>query len=72
MIVDKPIDWESDMLVAPSQLAAYLKVSNSTLERWRRTGEGPPFVKLGRRIVAYQPSSIQKWLKSGEQVGYDY
>ncbi|NQW08967.1 MAG: helix-turn-helix domain-containing protein [Alphaproteobacteria bacterium] len=32
-------------------LAARWNISHRTLERWRWTGEGPSFVKLGGRVV---------------------
>ena len=32
-------------------LAARWNISHRTLERWRWTGEGPRFVKLGGRVV---------------------
>jgi helix-turn-helix protein len=36
---------------SPTDLAARWNVSPRTLERWRWTGEGPTFLKLGRRVV---------------------
>ena len=33
------------------ELAARWNLSPRTLERWRFTGEGPHFVKLGGRVV---------------------
>ena len=33
------------------ELAARWNLSPRTLERWRFTGEGPQFVKLGGRVV---------------------
>ncbi|NCP11695.1 MAG: helix-turn-helix domain-containing protein [Sphingomonadales bacterium] len=33
-----------------------------TLEGWRVTGEGPQFVKLGRRVV-YRPADIDAWIE---------
>ena len=33
------------------ELAARWNLSHRTLERWRFTGEGPQFVKLGGRVV---------------------
>ena len=33
------------------ELARRWKLSPRTLERWRWTGEGPQFVKLGGRVV---------------------
>ncbi len=32
-------------------LAARWNISHRTLERWRWTGEGPRYVKLGGRVV---------------------
>ena len=34
-----------------ADLAARLNVSPRTLERWRWTGEGPAFLKIGGRVV---------------------
>lgn len=33
------------------KLAARLNISPRTLERWRWTGEGPRFMKVGGRVV---------------------
>jgi predicted site-specific integrase-resolvase len=33
------------------ELAARLKISPRTLERWRWTGEGPAFLKIGGRVI---------------------
>ena len=33
------------------ELAARWNLSPRTLERWRFTGEGPQFVKIGARVV---------------------
>src|SRR5690606_27873404 len=42
------------------QLAARWGISHRTLERWRWTGEGPKFVKLGGRVV-YRLSNIEEY-----------
>lgn len=34
-----------------ADLAARLNISPRTLERWRWTGEGPAFLKIGSRVV---------------------
>lgn len=34
-----------------ADLAARLNISPRTLERWRWTGEGPAFLKIGGRVV---------------------
>ena len=50
------------------ELAAELRRSPRTLDRWERLGEGPPITKLGRRVL-YRRSSLQVWLRAREQ-GY--
>lgn len=36
------------------ELAARWNISHRTLERWRWTGEGPQFIKIGGRVVYRQ------------------
>lgn len=38
--------------------ADQLGLSPRTLEGWRRRGEGPPYLKIGRR-VKYRPEDIE-------------
>jgi len=41
----------SSPLLTPQQAAKYLKgITARGLERWRTTGDGPVFVKIGRRV----------------------
>jgi len=59
---------ESTSLVAVSplmdsrEIAAYLKVSESTLSRWRSAGQGPPFLRLGG-IARYRLNAVDAWLR---------
>ncbi len=39
-----------------------LGVSTSTLARWRVTGEGPTFHKIGRRVM-YQVVEVEGWVQ---------
>jgi predicted DNA-binding transcriptional regulator AlpA len=43
-----------------ARLAA-LGASISTLEKWRLSGEGPPYLKLNR-LVRYRRADIDDWL----------
>jgi hypothetical protein len=43
--------------------AARIGVSPITLERWRVTGEGPIYAKLGK-AVRYRPSDLDNWVAS--------
>lgn len=44
----------------PRDLARRWSLSPRTLERWRWTGDGPPFLKVGGR-VAYRLQDIEAW-----------
>ena len=57
------------------ELAARWNISHRTLERWRWTGEGPKFIKLGGRVIyrladieAFEQSQLQRALKISEAV----
>jgi predicted DNA-binding transcriptional regulator AlpA len=41
-------------------LAARWNISHRTLERWRWTGEGPQYVKLGGRVV-YRLEDVEEY-----------
>ena len=56
------------------ELAVRWKISHRTLERWRWTGEGPRFVKLGGRVVyrledveAYEQAMIRTCTPANER-----
>ena len=48
-------------LMHSREVAAYLKVSESTLSRWRSAGTGPPFLRLGG-IARYRLDAVDLWL----------
>ncbi|WP_308468449.1 helix-turn-helix transcriptional regulator [Rathayibacter soli] len=48
-------------LMDSREIAAYLKVSESTLSRWRSAGQGPPFLRLGG-IARYRIDVVDTWL----------
>ena len=37
-------------------------ISPRTAQRWRTTGDGPPFIRLGRRRVIYRIADVEQWL----------
>lgn len=50
-----------------AELAARWNISHRTLERWRWTGDGPQFIKIGGRVVyrledieAFEADSLAK------------
>ena len=50
-----------DPLYRTPEAAHLLKSNPRTLERWRTIGDGPTFIKLGRR-VAYRLSDLQAFV----------
>ncbi len=42
-------------------LAERMGISARTLERMRLTGSGPPFLKIGARVL-YDPQMVARWL----------
>jgi predicted DNA-binding transcriptional regulator AlpA len=49
-------------LLLPQDVAEQLGVSRKALERWRCTGEGPRFVRLGHKTVRYRPEDIEAFI----------
>ncbi|MBP0445020.1 hypothetical protein J8J14_09530 [Roseomonas sp. SSH11] len=44
--------------------ARRINVSPRTLQRWRADGNGPPYIRVGARRVAYDPQKTDEWLAS--------
>lgn len=51
-------------LLRASAAAAYLGLAPATLAKMRMRGDGPPFVKVGHRLVAYRESDLVAWTLS--------
>ncbi len=43
--------------------AELIGMSRRTLEKWRGEGAGPPFLKLGRRVL-YSVADLEDWIRS--------
>lgn len=46
------------------EAAGYVGLSPSTLSKLRMSGDGPVFIKAGRRKVIYDTSDLDEWLRS--------
>ncbi len=57
----------TDRLLSPKETAEFLRVSISWLAKARMRGDGPPYVKIGRRVF-YRESALLQWLKSQERL----
>jgi len=56
-----------DTLLTAKEMARLLKVSVSFLAKARMTGEGPPYMLVGRS-VRYSEAGRQQWLKSRQRL----
>ena len=49
--------------VTADDLAAALLVTPKTLRNWHTARSGPPFVRIGRRVL-YPVAGVQEWIAS--------
>jgi predicted DNA-binding transcriptional regulator AlpA len=47
-----------------AEAAAVLRMSRRSLERWRASGDGPPFTRVGARRVAYSEHALREWAEA--------
>ncbi len=52
-----------ERVLKTKEAAEFLNLSPSFLEKARVYGDGPPFVRLGSRAVAYRLSDLTEWLE---------
>jgi predicted DNA-binding transcriptional regulator AlpA len=48
----------------PPQAANYVGLSASTLAKRRLTGDGPKFIRLSPRAIAYLRADLDEWLNA--------
>jgi predicted DNA-binding transcriptional regulator AlpA len=58
-----PLPQDEDTLIRRSDLPRYLPIASQTLARWAVEGQGPRFIKIGRRLVAYRAGDLKDWLQ---------
>jgi hypothetical protein len=54
--------------LSPAEVAVLLCSSRGTLANWRSHGEGPPFIRVGKRKgkrwkILYDAQDLEKWLQ---------
>lgn len=53
-------DWPDRLRAI--EASRYLRVSRSTLSKWRSSGKGPPHHHCGPRLVIYFRHELDEWL----------
>jgi hypothetical protein len=52
---------DGDAYLTERQFCGRYRVSARTAQRWRVTGDGPPFVRLGPHKIVYRLSDAEAW-----------
>ena len=58
-----PLPDDDDVLIRRADLPRYLPIAAQTAARWAVEGQGPRFIKVGRRLVAYRAGDLREWLQ---------
>ena len=58
-----PLPEDDDVLIRRSELPKFLPIAAQTAARWACEGQGPRFIKVGRRLVAYRAGDLREWLQ---------
>lgn len=61
-----PLEISDDEIEKPfsnQQAADYLGMTAATMNKWRCTGEGPRFMKVGR-LIKYRRSDLDEFLQA--------
>lgn len=56
-----PADAPSSRLLTEKTVADLLSVTPRTLQRWRVTGDGPTWVRIGPRMIRYSEAAVSTW-----------
>ena len=54
----------ADAYLIEREFAARYHVPRRTAQRWRTTGDGPPFIRLGPRRIVYRLQDCEDWAKA--------
>jgi predicted DNA-binding transcriptional regulator AlpA len=58
------VPTDPDALLRETEAAALLGFKPRALQEWRRTGEGPRFVRVSGRAVRYRRRDLTEWAES--------
>jgi predicted DNA-binding transcriptional regulator AlpA len=61
--VMQPHEYKVRKMLGTPDAAAYCGSSVSSFTKFRLYGDGPVYVKIGRRVV-YDPADLDRWLAS--------
>jgi len=56
----------TDEFLTTEETAKLLKVTTMTLAQWRYRGDGPPFMRLGPRLIRYSRKTVAAFMRETE------
>ena len=56
-------------LLSRAKVAEEFDVSEHTLRKWEISGQGPPTIRVGRRVF-YRAEAVRQWLMEQEAGGH--
>lgn len=56
-------------LLNERETARFLKLAEATLRNWRALGQGPAFVRVGARRIAYRYAAIEDFIAASTAGG---
>ena len=60
--MNSPIENDLQALLPEKDAARFLSVSQRTLQAWRVSVVGPPYIKMGSRAVRYRRRDLIAWI----------
>ena len=57
---------DGELFLTECQLSEREDIGRRTLQRWRQTGDGPPYIRFGPRQIRYRLSAYVEWAKARE------
>lgn len=53
----------SAILLNTAEAAEVLRLGVATLHRWRKSGKGPPYIEMGRKVY-YRRADLDRWIRN--------
>jgi len=50
-------------LLSEREAGNVLGVTAIGMRKWRVKGLGPPWIRLGKRLVRYDPAALRRWIE---------
>ncbi|MGD0635403.1 MAG: helix-turn-helix domain-containing protein [Beijerinckiaceae bacterium] len=55
---------ENDRYLSEDEFCEQFKIAPRTAQRWRQTGDGPKWVRIGKRFIRYRQGDAREWVKA--------